>query len=433
MGQILLIHENEQMRWFHGLNLYVHFTIDTISKSNLDDALSLLEVHPNIDLIMVQDLQDWPNRISSYLDEHSRKIPKIFLQRVEEFSSTDFNSVNEDIDSSQEIIQKVQSILKTPVKKWDDATLPEHMSIEIDAIKCLSEAPVNLYIRLGAEKGKFVKRYSEGDPISTSELKKFKDHGAKYLYFLCTDRVDFFKAYTNNIKDQILSENDYDKAYAIEAVINNTKNYINDLSKRPDIVEVCNLSLESIQKMVGSFPELSNLWEGLIKNPENEYFNRCQVMTYLLIKISESLNWGSKEIGEKISFAVFFHDILLVGNKLSFIRTVKDKNYLNLSRFEKKLVDEHALTTSNYILKYPNAPLDVETIIKQHHGQLNGIGFGKNIPRNVFPIAGHFMLVEDFVLHLEKNGSIPESKAYIKNKFSLDHEKSFVTNLIKVL
>jgi response regulator RpfG family c-di-GMP phosphodiesterase len=144
-------------------------------------------------------------------------------------------------------------------------------------------------------------------------------------------------------------------------------------------------------------PGLKNLLKRLLKNKAGYLFNHSQFLTYVSAHIMDHLDWGNEAHKEKLQFISFFHDIALQNSEQAKIHSEKELKSSSLNEKEKDLVKRHAQVAATVISKYPNSPVGVEQIIKQHHGVANGLGFSEHYSQNISPMAIVFILAEDLV------------------------------------
>ena len=64
---------------------------------------------------------------------------------------------------------------------------------------------------------------------------------------------------------------------------------------------------------------------------------------------------------------------------------------------EKTIVFNHAMNSAKMVEKFPNVPAGVTTVIKEHHGTKNGVGFADGLNTTISPLSQMFIVVEDFV------------------------------------
>ena len=145
-------------------------------------------------------------------------------------------------------------------------------------------------------------------------------------------------------------------------------------------------------------------------------FKHCQLNAFISAFIVERLDWGTKEHAEKMAFISFYHDILLTKKEYIIIDNNKDLENSNLNDSEKELVKNHAYRTSLLIQKLSRSPIGADSLIKQHHGMLSGIGFeSKRFSNNLSPLTIIFIIAEAF------GNAILESEIEINGTLNYDN------------
>jgi hypothetical protein len=76
---------------------------------------------------------------------------------------------------------------------------------------------------------------------------------------------------------------------------------------------------------------------------------------------------------------------------------------------DKKAISEHALKSSQIAVKYKNAPVDSDVIIKQHHGSPDGIGLGP-VSMSVLPLSKCLIASQELAFAiLKESDKAPET------------------------
>lgn len=88
--------------------------------------------------------------------------------------------------------------------------------------------------------------------------------------------------------------------------------------------------------------------------------------------------------------------------------------------------------------QFPEVPIRVSQIVKEHHGAKNGIGFNENMNITLQPLSILFVVVEDFVSKFldMKNPSIDDIKLMLqklKTKYNQGNYKKSVEAIEKYL
>ena len=193
------------------------------------------------------------------------------------------------------------------------------------------------------------------------------------------------------------------------------------------ISETC---IENMQDVVKEVPQVKNLLAMLQANKSGYLYSHSILSIYVASHIINSMSWGTKEHVEKISFVFFFMDMYLAPIYLKYPDARYEEDLLfeeDLTDKEKDIILNHAQMASEAIKKFPDCAIGVDTIISQHHGMTNGVGFAINFKDDISPLAKVAIIAEAFVEDLlkekgQKNSidhlSIEKLIEYLEERFS---------------
>ena len=181
--------------------------------------------------------------------------------------------------------------------------------------------------------------------------------------------------------------------------------------------------------------QLSKLLERLTSNKASYLYKHTQILTYVSFHIIHNIDWGNSEQEEKISFIAFFHDLALENDEQCQINSTRELKNSTLSDEKKTLVEKHAQISAEYITKFPHAPMGADQIIRQHHGQLHGLGFSDNYGANMTPMAIVFIVAEEFTRMIIANPDITleEILKELRVVFTTNRFLKFVEKLETIL
>jgi len=155
-------------------------------------------------------------------------------------------------------------------------------------------------------------------------------------------------------------------------------------------------------------------------------------------EIAKNLGIGNDKIYSKLAYASFFKDISFIENEeLAKIGSFEELETSNVSDEEWDLIFSHALDGALLIRKHPECPIDVDTIIKHHHGSHNGKGFSAiSITKNpeiskVFVIACEF--VKELLSFKERGGKASPIVDELYKKYSTPDMVIIIKALEKTL
>lgn len=273
--------------------------------------------------------------------------------------------------------------------------------------------------------------------------KNGKDHYVKRLHATDQFHVEEIEAYIKKgFKEFYVPEEQYEVLINI-LTMELIKTYSMQLPENTDLYRVYCTTYEVILERLKLFgvDELTrNLVDHYVKaishsmRYENEFYKFLQNskqnkncpafgISYFCAIISHQLlvhyEWNSDAARDTMLFLSLFHDISLLNPELTKIRN--DIELDKLLPEEKKMVLNHADQSAVFVEQFNNVPFGLTQLIREHHGNKDGIGFSQSLSLNVSPMVMTFMVIEEFGLRLmdyvsknpEKNDK--ELKRQIKN------------------
>ncbi len=261
-------------------------------------------------------------------------------------------------------------------------------------------AASDIFVRIRQEKNKFkhIKRFLKGDPIPVNVLERFSKYGAQNLYIPTSERHDVAKVITKDIISKLSDKNSTveEKALALDSSINVVSDSVKSYGLTKESVTLAKTAMHSIKELSKEVPSIRQLLKTLLDNKASYLYLHCQIATFVSFHIVDNSEWGTDEHKMKLSFVAFFHDIFLDSEHYARIRTNDELEKSNFSKEIKDKIKNHARFAADAINDYPKAPIGVDTIIRQHHGIVNGIGFPKKYSNEISPLAIVFIVAEEF-------------------------------------
>ena len=199
-----------------------------------------------------------------------------------------------------------------------------------------------------------------------------------------------------------------------------------------ETVELAQRNIIHMAKTAQKVPSLKELLSRLAKNKTGYQFKHSQILMYVATHLMNQLDWVNDEQRKKLQFIAFFHDITLENSEQAMIYSNESLRKADFTDEEKESVKRHAQVAASLASQYPNAPVGVEQIIKQHHGMANGLGFSEHYSQNISPMAIVFILSEDFVDSILTGGENFSVFAQIKKmreKYTTQRFKKIIDSL----
>lgn len=343
------------------------------------------------------------------------------------------------------VIEAILSILD-PKKEKRKAEIPNFIPYPMHYFFNLTQFESDIYIKLKKRTGdQFVKRINANEEFDKMSLIKYQQSGLNELYIPKEFRFRFVDlAVEKTIKKIAESSKAPNLEEGVKEVISlgdntyqMTADLIESLGISEQTVKLTEVAVGHIKKSLKNSKQMSNLLQNLLKNQLSYNYKRCHLITMFSLEVLKRIDWFGKgqlkETFEKLAFASFLHDITLTDDKLLRIHSKADLYKANLSPEDKEIVLNHANRIATIVQSYPNAPTNVDIIIKQHHGTTNGIGFADNL--NIGLAKGSIILivVEKFVIRIldfkKSNETLKEIFAQLYLEFSLPTYRKVVDAL----
>jgi len=406
MNLTLLVENNPQFESFYTLNLSTWLGLEPVPTKKAESAIGLLMADPNqFKLIIVKaviDKEESAKLIIAFLRSRGLSIPVIVLG-----PGKGIDGAYAHIENSfylKPMIQAAAAALGITAKEMSEKVVPDFYPIPIVHFRALKRPVCDVYIKGGS-----------GYEVKLPKLKGFEQtlitklitEGQTTLYVDKSARLEF----VNNISSELIVTM-ASSALSEDEQISATEKGVELLSKKllaigvtEETISLAKKNMEDIRRNCRGNPKLSKLLDRLLSNKAGYLFKHTQILTYVGLHIVRNVDWGNPDQEEKISFISFFHDIALEKDDHAMIKSNAELKKANLTPEEKQLVERHAMMSAELVSKFPHAPMGSDQIIRQHHGNLNGIGFSEHFGNNVSPISVVFIVAEEFTRIIMNQGA----------------------------
>jgi hypothetical protein len=417
MAQVILLEENEVLNELITINLTNILGIDVVNRKNATAVLGLLEILPEIDLVITQYEIGGENAaalIQKYIVTNHLEVGLIVLggpsTMDNEFTATIINPKDWEkvVEYSAKILGLTPAILEKKV-------IPEYVPVPINYFFNLETVNCDVYIRIKKTptEFQFVKRIHKGDAFTKDVIIRYKSQGLDYFYISNDNRKTFTTYLSNILVEKLDSTTEITERIELmgESYEIATKEIIN-LGFTSEVVQLTDTIINNMIKNVEQSPEMNHLLHKVINAETPLAFQRCHMTSVIASECLKNLKLATPQNILAITFASFFHDINFVDHlDLSKLNSDDETILANLSAEDNTLVQNHAYHASRLVDNYPNIPSGVEKLILEHHGTTHGLGFSLDI-ETFSTISKVFIIAHDFVLEMIKykeNKTVPRS------------------------
>jgi HD-GYP domain-containing protein (c-di-GMP phosphodiesterase class II) len=398
MKTTLLVENNLEFEDFFTINLHTWVGSMTLPKKDGVTAIKhLQDNHKSIDLIITRakiGTEDTAQVIKDFIAKHKLDTPLIVIGESP-LQGEQVVHLNSALDI-KELITKAAKGLNVTAQDMVNKHVPEFFPMPIQHFRLINQSICDIYREEGNEYKLYLNALQE---FSQVNLKQCIAEGHNSLFVKKENRLKFL----TNINQEIASKlelkeiNQDEQMTAVEMSQSLLQEKISRLGLTEETIELSLRNLKFMVKEAKKNVSLKDLLKQLLRNKAGYQFKHSQILMFVATQLMDQMDWVNDEQRKKLQFIAFWHDIALENSEQAMIHTDQQLKDSNFSTGTKDLIRKHAQIGASIISQYPNAPLGVEQIIKQHHGASNGLGFSEYYSQNISPLAIVFILSEDFV------------------------------------
>lgn len=417
MAQVILIEENKTLNELISVNLTTYLGVDLIQRKNAEDAISLLAILPNVDLIITSnkiDSEETSQLLTQYILSNKLETSLIVLGSDKEVKN-DFTVNIANPKDWEKVIHASAKSLGINENVLVKKVVPDYIAVPVKYFLNLDTVNCDVFIRIKKSPTEYqlVKRIHNGDTFSKDSIKRYLEQGLENFHISKESHKDFAIFLSNKLVEKIDSTT-MEITQKIQVMGESYDVAIKEISKLGFTSETIQLTEAIINNMVKNFekhPEMSNLLHKVINSKTGVLYQRCHMTSVVASQIVKNLKIDDSLAFDKIAYASFFHDVMIAEKEeLSKINSFDELEKANLNEEDWDMVFNHAMEASILIRKHPEVPPGVDEIIKHHHGSSNGKGFSNSIDKlpdlsKVFIIAHHFVLE---LIRYKENGGEPK-------------------------
>jgi CheY-like chemotaxis protein len=432
MANILLISDNEVLNSIYTLNLKIYTNSDVVAVSNFEEAFEVFsEEGKHYDLVIsscfLQD-EDVGIIVCNEVAQFDQVPPLLFIGERGDIPDDQFYE-KFDMDIRR-IIKYVGEILDITAQDMVGITQPNFYPMPIRMFFSLKISPCDAYYLDPKNPAQeYIKIFKQDDNM-WPKIKGYLDQDVTVLYIHKDDRFSFAKDVTHQLIDdfsEITSKTDNsEKLEKVNEGIEAVAEQIFSGEMTQEIVDLSNQCMETITDALKTAPDLKSILRDLNSNQSGYLYSHSIMAGYVATHIIDKVDWGSQAHKDRLQYVLFFHDMYLTSVYKAHPELMYEDSLIfddRLNDTEKEIIVSHALEAAEVVSRFPRAPMGVDTIIRQHHGTSNGLGFADVYKDDISPLAKVMIVAEAFTeellkkLHGGEKIVIPDIIVQIKEKF----------------
>jgi HD-GYP domain-containing protein (c-di-GMP phosphodiesterase class II) len=422
----LLVENNPKIASFYRLNLSTWLGLETVTQKSAELALGFLaENTKNVTLIIVRSKigkESTAQSLIDYLKLNKLSIPVIIVGPGAFVGST---HVANSLDL-KDLIKTAASALKITAKEMSEKVVPDYFSIPISFLKNIIRPVCPVFIKDPKNTDGYKLEFNKLEDIDQNTVDELIKNKVVEIFVNKMERLAFVSNITAELMSHLeaneLSEDELISAVDKSIELLSTK--LLTIGLTPETIELAKKNMAIVQTTARRNNKLSKLLDKLLNNQASYLYRHTQILTHIGLHIIHNLDWGNADQEEKICFIAFFHDIALESDIQCKIKSTQELKKSKLTDEEKSLVERHAQIAAEYVTNFPHSPMGADQIIRQHHGQLNGLGFSEHYGANMSPMSMVFIVAEEFTRIIMKY----EPAALNREEMLRELREEFTTN-----
>ncbi|MBY0515323.1 MAG: hypothetical protein K2P81_00340 [Bacteriovoracaceae bacterium] len=437
MSQTILIEPNEDLRKIFSLNLNTFAGTDVIIRQSAEDAIQLLKILPTISLIICKNKIGAENtalRLVEHLKSEMLDIPLLVMGEVADISDRAL-CLPEPI-AWEKLIQQAAKFLGVTPEELARRVKPDYVPMSLSYFYDITQTPCDVFIRIKKAPGEyqFVKRIHNKDVFDFNAIKKYEDQGLKEFY-VQRDYQQYFTTFVTNSLVKKLERTDLsmeDRILTTAHSYDVVADQVIKIGMDQATVELADAGINSMIMSVKDSPQLAGLLKFLFTSKVSLAYQHCHLIAVMCQYILSKQSWYQPKHLEILSFVAFFSDITLKSNEQISINSDEDLRNSNLVDEERQAVITHARDAATLLERHPGANEYIKTVLMQHHGKMDGVGFNDCPGEELHPLSKVFVIADSFVKILLRPDK-PSSKREILPILYAQYTNPSYQKIIKAL
>ena len=437
MSQTILIEPNEELRKIYSLNLNTFAGTDVIIRKDAEDAIQLMRILPTISLLVVRNqvgAEQTAEKLSTFIGTELLDVPMIVLGANAKLTEKAF--CMPDPIAWEKLVQQSAKFLGVTPEELSKRVKPDFLPVGMSYFYDITQVPCDIYLRIRKAPGEFqyVKRIHSRDAFDASVIKKYEDQGLQEFY-VQRDYIQYFTTFvTNSLVKKLerhdlgLEERIMTTAHAHDVVTDQ----IQSVGIDTQMVELADAGIKSMVASVKNSPQLAGLLKFLFTSKVSFAYQRCHLIAVMCQYILSKQSWYQPKHLEILSFVSFFSDSLLKSDRQIQVNSDEELRSFDLTDEERAGVMSHAKDAAELLNRHPGANEYIKTVLLQHHGMLDGVGFADNPSEELHPLSKVFIIADAFVKILLRP-DMPSSKKDILPLLYTRYQNPSYQKIIKAL
>lgn len=437
---IIIIEKDQTFLNMLQINISSQLPMKILAKENAAEALAMLEILPDIKLIICRKMMGKEETAQKIIDEikQEKYDCKVLVLEQTGQSSEKFVRYIETTSTIDKVSKMVISMINSDGSENAPPMVQRnYFTIPFSLLKLLDFFPSDFYIKIKkGDLNDYLKLYNKDETVDFKSIDSYLEKGAKKAYVKKEDGPNtvskinerFKKIITNSIEDL------KDREQVESALLDN----LSFLGLNKGTLKIAQNSINKIGNDLEKNKKITSLISEIYNKPGSLRYRKSFMTAMFCNVIAKQESYLDSKMIESLLTAAFINDYLLERDEHIVIRTEEEFNLALLSKETSQIVDHHAEKAANELAKINDVNEDTIKIIRQHHGSNSGVGFSNILSTAISNLSKIFILAEELSLRILSaqagsvniNTILREISTQYQNKLDpfIDHLKSSLTS-----
>jgi hypothetical protein len=420
MSQIIIIEENQGLLSVLSNGLKKFANIEPFPRDDAEDAINLLKIIPGISLIITK------NKIGN--EETAKDLWEYIKKNNLPTKLVVNGPVNENLDAShfvvhtegdyEQILFNSFKVLNIPMAEISKKNITNYNPVRTSLFKYLDFIPADTFLKLKKPDGSiyYLRCYHQGDNDKVSSIESYLSQGVVNFYIHEEDEIPFHNVLSDSFS-KILENQNIPLKKRLDTMADSFDTFSplavkwGLISCLVQMYEDLILSAKIILEMHHFIP---TVYEQIEKEKYSYNFKNFMNLSGAFFVLGRR-NFAElfKEV-DKLMGVALFHDIRLKDHQ-GMILSLRELREAKLSNIEEEIILDHARDAAEILQGEKDFPMDMSKIIREHHGDISGLGFPIPPKEAVGQLSKVFFATELFLKELYVTKDTPDMEKLQKS------------------
>jgi HD-GYP domain-containing protein (c-di-GMP phosphodiesterase class II) len=416
--EILLVQPKQEVRDLLTFPLESKFSANVTGLTTDEEAISGIEkMTQKIDFIILDNNEETLKKLSSVIQKKSPQPYVIVCGKDLVKEKLKLNGCN--ILGTAQYANLLEDLVRLIGEAAvENASKEGYCRVRTNLLVQLSPLDVGVFIRLSDSH--FVKMFQKGDVFDGEDLRRYTEKKKVQNLHLENSDAGVFVGKLNAKLLELLKSEKVDPVAATETLddaVDSIHSLVNQLGITPEVQETVENSVKATMKIMGDFPQLSNILKNLQTNREKYISSHSMMLGQLACAVAVAMDWYSDATFQKLTMAAFLHDVGITNNELCAVKSLEEFDKKFKGKFNVGQVEEykkHPEKGAILLGQFKDLPAEVDKVILQHHEHPYGTGFPNALNGNyISPLSALFIVSHDLVDHIFDKGGQPNLEEFL--------------------